>query len=68
MKCYFGVKVQHIVQDKIDYVLEIPNDKIEIEVPSTGSSEKKNIKNIGIFSLFTGIVFLVLSKGRKNLD
>ena len=66
---YILSNMEYIVdinKDKIDYVLEISNEKIEIEVPSTDSSEKRYIKILGIFSLFIGIVFLSLRQ--KSID
>ena len=55
-----------ITKDNIDYLVNVPNIKEEIEVPYTSMDGKKSLKFMGISFLIIGIIFIIFSK-RKHI-
>ena len=55
-----------ITKDKIDYLVNVPNNKEEVEVPNTAMNSKNSLKLIGASSLFLGFIFIIFSK-RKHI-
>lgn len=55
-----------ITKDNIDYLVNVPNTKEEIEVPNTGMNSKNSLKLMGVSTLLSGFIFIIFSK-RKHI-